>query len=321
MILNMQRTILLLVLFSVLTLCACQPSPRSKEKKTAENETPVVVVVNYPLQFIVESLVGPEYEVLNPVPPDANPETWLPDDVMIQTIQQADLIVTNGANFADWVKKLSLPRSKVLRTSLSLKDALITVPDFEVHSHGTGGAHSHAGTVAFFWLDPALMARQAEAIAQRLIEIDPQQKESITANLKKLKESLKSLGKKLDQLQAEFPGLHWFSERPVYQYLAQRCDWTMHHLHWKPGVVPTEHDWDKLKTIQQEHKISFLVWEHQPKENRVKDLAEHGIASVVLDPLTGKPAQGDYVSEMQRQLEQLEQFLKQHQLESVKSKK
>ncbi|QDT43782.1 High-affinity zinc uptake system binding-protein ZnuA precursor [Gimesia alba] len=315
----MQRTILLIALFSVLTLCACQPDTESKPKKKSENETPVVVVVNYPLQFIVESLVGPEFEVLNPVPPDANPETWLPNDTMIQTIQKADLIVTNGANFADWVKKLSLPRSKVLRTSLSLKDALITVPDFEVHSHGTGGAHSHAGTVAFFWLDPALMERQAEAIAQRLIDIDPQQKESIAANLEKLKESLKSLSQKLDQLEAEYPGLHWFSERPVYQYLARRCGWTMHHLHWKQGTNLSKSDWDKLNTMQQEHKIPFLVWEHQPEKERVKDLTEHGVTSVVLDPLTVKPAQGDYVSEMQRQLAQLELFLKQRQTESSKS--
>ncbi len=303
-----------------MTLCACQPDTQPKPKQAAENKTPVVVVVNYPLQFIVESLVGPEIQVLNPVPPDANPETWLPADAMIQTIQQADLIVTNGANFADWVKKLSLPRSKVLRTSLSLKDALISVPDFEVHSHGTGAAHSHAGTVAFFWLDPALMERQAEVIAQRLIQLVPQEKESITANLEKLKDSLKPLSQELDQLQAEYPGLHWFSERPVYQYLARRCGWTMHHLHWKQGTVPNESDWDKLKTMQREQKIPFLLWEHQPEEKRVEELAQHGVNSVVLDPLTMKPAQGDYVTEMQRQLVQLRQFLKQHQSETAESK-
>ncbi|MCA9014848.1 MAG: metal ABC transporter substrate-binding protein [Planctomycetaceae bacterium] len=316
---NMQRSTLILALFSVLTLSACQPDAQPKQKQTAEQTTPVVVVVNYPLQFIVESLVGPEFKVLNPVPPDVNPEIWLPDDAMIQTIQQADLIVTNGADFADWVKKLSLPRSKVLRTSLSLKDALITVPDFEVHSHGTGGAHSHAGTVSFFWLDPALMERQADAIAQRLILLAPQEKARINANLEQLKKSLKPLNQKLNQLQAEYPGLHWFSERPVYQYLARRCGWTMHHLHWKQDTVPGESDWENLRTMQKEHKISFLLWEHKPEEKRVKELAQHGVTSVVLDPLTVKPAQGDYLTEMQRQLAQLEQFLKQHQTESSQS--
>lgn len=317
----MRQFCLLLVLLSVLTLSACQPDTQTKTQKVTEKQTPVVVVVNYPLQFIVESLVGPEIQVLNPVPSDANPETWLPDDATIQTIQQADLIVTNGANFADWVKKLSLPRSKVLRTSLSLKDALITVPDYEVHSHGAGGAHSHAGTVAFFWLDPALMEIQAEVIAQRLIQLDPQDKVSITTNLEKLKKSLKPLSQQLTQLQSDYPGLHWFSERPVFQYLAQRCDWTMHHLHWKQGAVPNENDWANLKRMQKEQKIPFLLWEYQPAEQRMKELAEHGVVSVVLDPLAVKPAQGDYVTEMQRQLEQLGQFLKQHQSEISKSEK
>jgi len=269
-------------------------------------------VVNYPLEFITDSLVGPDVKVLNPVPQGADPETWFPDDTMIQTIQQADLIVTNGANYAGWVKKLSLPRSKVLRTSLFLKESLITVPDFDVHSHGTGGAHSHAGTVAFFWLDPALLARQAEAIGQKLIQLLPQEKESITANLKKLKKSLEPLNQKLDQLRSNYPGLHWFSQRPVYQYLARRADWTMHHLHWKKNADPNEGTWKKLKSIQVQHKVPLMMWEQRPDEKHLKALQQQGVASIVLDPFSAKPAQGDYLTEMQRQLNQLEEFLKQH---------
>tara|TARA_R110002111_G_scaffold2705_4_gene17983 strand:- start:86843 stop:87778 length:936 start_codon:yes stop_codon:yes gene_type:complete len=307
-----QRIYLFLALFSVMQLLSCQQKPQLENNPTSENQTPLVVVVNYPLEFIVESLVGPAVKVLNPVPADADPETWFPDDAMIQTIQQADLIVTNGADFSDWVKKLSLPRSKVLRTSLSLKEALITVPDFEVHSHGAGDAHSHAGTVSFFWLDPQLMTRQANAIAQRLTLLLPQQQEAITANLKKLKDSLEPLNQKLDQLRSSYPGLHWFSQRPVYQYLAHRTNWTVHHLHWKKETEPDEHIWENLKEMQEQHKVPLMLWEYQPADKQRKELQQRGVASFVLDPLTVKPSQGNYLTEMQRQLDQLEAFLKQH---------
>lgn len=307
----MQRIYLVVALFSLTIPFACQREPQQKNKTTTENPTPTVVVVNYPLEFIVESLVGPDVKVLNPVPADADPETWFPDDAMLLKIQQADLIITNGADFADWVKKLSLPRSKVLRTSLSLKDALITVPDFAVHSHGAGGAHSHAGTVAFFWLDPELMMRQAAAIAQKLILLLPQEKAKITANLKKLQNSLVPLSQKLDQIRTDYPGLHWFSQRPVYQYLARRIDGTVHHLHWEKNTEPDESTWKKLNTMQEQQKIPLMLWEQRPEDKLIKELQQRGVASFVLDPLTVKPEQGDYLTEMQSQLNQLEVFLKQ----------
>tara|TARA_R110002095_G_scaffold40574_5_gene37433 strand:- start:4173 stop:5129 length:957 start_codon:yes stop_codon:yes gene_type:complete len=303
---------LFLVLFSVAQLLSCQQKTQLENNPTSEDQTPLVVVVNYPLEFIVESIAGPAVKVLNPVPADADPETWFPDDAMIQTIQQADLIVTNGADFSDWVKKLSLPRSKVLRTSLSLKEALITVPDFEVHSHGSGDAHSHAGTVSFFWLDPRLMTRQANAIAQRLALLLPRQQEEITANLKKLEDSLEPLNQKLDQLRTSYPGLQWFSQRPVYQYLTRRTDWKVFHLHWKKKTEPDDPVWENLIAMQEQHKVPLMLWEYQPEDKQVKALQQRGVASFVLNPLTVKPSQGNYLTEMQRQLDQLEEFLKQH---------
>ena len=300
-----------IVLLTLVFFSGCQPAADEANQQETNQGPRLIVVVNYPLQFIVESLAGPEFQILNPVPPDENPETWLPGDATIQTIQQADLIVTNGADFADWVKKLSLPRSKVLRTSLALKDALITVPDFEVHSHGSGGAHSHAGTVAFFWLDPRLMARQAEAIAERLIQLDPESEKTIRANLEKLNASLKPLNQQLDQIQTEYPGFNWYSRRPVYQYLAKRCGWTMHHLHWKSISKPNQEDWKQLQSLQEQQKLSLMLCESEPAEEVVTRLKEQGISVFALNPLTVAPANGDYVSNMQQQLTHLQMFLNQ----------
>lgn len=313
----MRLLALLLVLTPMLVCTACQSKENPQTEQTAETAPPVVVVVNYPLEFIVQSLAGPGIEVLNPVPADADPEAWLPDDALAEKIQQADLIIINGADFADWVKKLSLPRSKVLRTSLALKDALITVPDFEVHSHGTGGAHSHAGTVAFFWLDPDLMYRQAEAIAQRLGQLQPSDEKQIQSNLQQLKTSLQPLNAILDQIKEKHPGQHWFSRRPVYQYLARRCDWEMYHLHWKPGVEPTESEWNQLKSLQKKHRISGVLWEQPPAPKLAEKLKQQNLDSFVLNPLTTKPAEGNYLSVMQEQLTQLAQFLKSHQAASA----
>ena len=59
--------------------------------------------------------------------------------------QQADIILLNGAHYAKWVEKVSLPASKTVDTSRKLKDQYIYSTEATTHSHGSGGAHAPAG--------------------------------------------------------------------------------------------------------------------------------------------------------------------------------
>ena len=60
-------------------------------------------------------------------PADEDPAFWQPTDAQIAEIQQADLIVMNGATYSKWAEKTSLPESKVLDTSAGFKAQLIVV--------------------------------------------------------------------------------------------------------------------------------------------------------------------------------------------------
>ena len=78
-------------------------------------------MVNYPLKYFAERIGGPHVNVTLPVTADEDPVYWVPGIEVIGQYQQADLILLNGAGYAKWVKKASLPRSKTVDTSRQLK--------------------------------------------------------------------------------------------------------------------------------------------------------------------------------------------------------
>ena len=81
-----------------------------------------------------------------PVPVGADPETWQPGIAELSALQEADLILLNGAGHYGWTERVSLPRSRTVDTSRAFADALIAVEGV-THSHGDEGEHSH-GAIA-----------------------------------------------------------------------------------------------------------------------------------------------------------------------------
>ena len=127
-----------------------------------------VYVVNYPLKYFAERIGGDHVKVEFPVSADVDPAYWNPDLADISAYQKADLILLNGAGYAKWMAKVSLPRSKIVDTSRQFKDRYITTKEVMTHSHGAAGEHAHEDLAFTTWLDFELAARQAKAIAEAI---------------------------------------------------------------------------------------------------------------------------------------------------------
>jgi zinc transport system substrate-binding protein len=70
--------------------------------------------VNYPLKYFAERIGGDHVRVEFPAPADVDPAYWNPALAGISAFQKADLILLNGAGYAKWIAKVSLPRSKIV---------------------------------------------------------------------------------------------------------------------------------------------------------------------------------------------------------------
>ena len=95
-----------------------------------------VYVVNYPLKYFAKRIGGDHVRVNFPVPANVDPAYWNPDLANISDYQRADLILLNGAGYAKWTAKVSLPRSKMVDTSSQFKDRYMTTKEVMTHSHG-----------------------------------------------------------------------------------------------------------------------------------------------------------------------------------------
>ncbi len=73
----------------------------------------LVFTVNYPLEYFADRLGGDQVEVVFPAPPGGDPAFWSPDPDTIAAYQGADLILLNGAGYAKWLERATLPSSKL----------------------------------------------------------------------------------------------------------------------------------------------------------------------------------------------------------------
>ena len=123
-----------------------------------------VYTVNYPLAYFAQRIGADHVNVVFPLPADIDPAFWEPDAGDIAGFQQADLILLNGAGYANWLKRVSLPRRKQLNTSAGFLHNYISLAHTSTHQHGPAGEHSHAGTAFTTWMDFDQSIQQAGAI-------------------------------------------------------------------------------------------------------------------------------------------------------------
>jgi len=149
-----------------------------------------IYVVNYPLQYFAQRIAEAHATVAFPVPPDVDPAFWNPGVEVIAEYQRADLIILNGANYAKWIDKVTLPQSKLVDTSASFKDQYIPLANRVTHTHGPGGDHAHTGVASTTWLDFHLAAEQARAIADAMSRKRPALRDIFESNYKALEDDL-----------------------------------------------------------------------------------------------------------------------------------
>jgi len=267
-------------------------------------DRPLIVAVNYPLSYFAERLTDGAAAVLYPVPAGRDPAFWRPGVSQISTIQGADLILLNGAGFAAWTTKASLPRSRLVDTSRAFESRYIAT-DTVTHSHGAEGEHSHTGTASFTWLDPEQAAIQAEAVADALKRRRLAEPDRVDARLAALTEDLQRLDAAAAALRPLAAGRVLIATHPRYQYFARQYGLDIRYLEWDAGETPAPAQLDQLEALVRETGADVLIWEAAPPPQAREAARELGVADVVFPTLAAPPQRGDYVSELTASIEAL----------------
>ena len=284
--------------------CGDSGAPLRSAPQAGDPATPLLVyAVNYPLQYFAERIGGEQVEVVFPAPAGVDPAYWSPSVEVVSAYQQANLILLNGAGYARWVTRASLPRAAIIDTGVAYADRLIPLEHALTHVHGPEGAHVH-GTLAFTtWLDPTLAIEQARAVALAFERARPAHTQSFRLSLNALAAELTELDRRLAAVAEKLGSEPLLFSHPVYQYLIRRYQLNGQSLHWEPDAAP---DLDELKRALEDHSARWMIWEAEPLPETITALDDAGIASVVFAPCAQAPDTGDLLSEMRRNVSRLE---------------
>lgn len=273
--------LLLALLFVVL---GCDRSAQEGNGNAPAATTDEVLTTFYPTTYFARRIAGDAVTVVCPVPEDADPIFWMPDDATIQRYQQAALVIINGAGFEKWVEKVSLPSTRVVDTALPSKSQFLHYEDAVSHSHGPEGEHTHSGLDGHTWVDPGFAKLQAREIEAALSKRWPEHR-------KAFEERYTALAKDLEALSQSLPGFApgksppLLASHPAYNYVAKSHGWNIANLDLDPETMPDDATvaaiTEKLKT----HPAKVLLWESAPTPEIARHLEERtGLRSIVFSP-------------------------------------
>jgi len=294
------RLTLLFALTVIISIAACGGGGPADVEPAPENIPTKLVIftVNYPLAYFAERIGGDLVEVVFPAPAEEDPAFWSPDAETIASYQSADLILLNGATYAKWVDRATLPATRLVDSSAAFADQLIPLEEAVTHSHGPEGAHEHTGRAFTTWLDPMLATQQARAVAVALIKLRPRHEGRINERLAALEAELGALDSRLAAGAEAIGDAPLVFSHPVYQYLIRRYGLNGVEVHWEPDEAPDGHSWDHLEELLESHPAKWMLWEGEALEETAARLAEIGVGSVVFDPCPNLPDEGDYLTVM-----------------------
>ena len=264
-----------------------------------------VYVVNYPLQFFAERIGGEHVNVVFPAPADVDPAYWMPDTPTIAAYQQADLILLNGAGYARWVNKATLPRFRLVITSAGFKEQYLETAEIPTHSHGSEGEHAHESLAFTTWIDFSFAAKQAKAIAEALSRKRTDLRHIFQKNYAALEKDLIALDITIKEVVSNNHARPLVVSHPVYDYFARRYGLNIRSVHWEPDDILTNEQMMELNSILKEHPAKWMIWEGEPVQASVDKLKTLGIDSLVFDPCGNVPQQGDFLTIMRQNVENL----------------
>jgi zinc transport system substrate-binding protein len=262
----------------------------------------------YPLAWMAEQVGGDHVTVDSLTEPGAEPHDLelTPSDVA--TVSDADLIVyLSGFQPAvdDAVAEADGDAVFDAAASADLDLTFTPIDEGEEHADEAGSVDPH------FWLDPTRLAAVADAFADKLSEIDPDNADDFAANLAVLTDRLDTLDRELMTGLADCANTDLVTSHNAFGYLARRYGLTQVGI---TGLTPEEEpspaDLAAVTRFVEDNDVRTIYFETLVSPDVANTVAaEAGATTEVLDPIEGlnDESQGrDYVEVMTANLANLQ---------------
>ncbi|ROR91452.1 metal ABC transporter substrate-binding protein [Nocardioides aurantiacus] len=287
-----------------------------------------VVAAFYPLQYVAQRVAGDRAEVDNLTKPGGEPhDLEIPPSETARIVDADLLVVESGFQPAVDDSVGQNATGEVVDAA----DVVELLPAGEEHAgesaeehaehaehEGEEGhseeeeeeGHDHGDVDPHFWQDPARMARLADAVAEKLAEVDPDHADEYAANAGRLRDELTDLDTAYDEGLSDCERDTVVVSHDAFGYL-EKYGLTMEPIAGlSPGAEPTPADLARLQDLIGSDGITTVFSERLVSPRLSESLArDAGVATAVLDPVEGlsdQTADDDYLSLMRSNLAALQ---------------
>ncbi|HEJ7112629.1 zinc ABC transporter substrate-binding protein ZnuA [Serratia marcescens] len=279
-----------------------------------------VVTSIRPLGFIASAIadgVTPT-EVL--LPDGASPHDFALRPSDIQRLRSADLVLWVGPDMEAFLNKALVPISATRKLAVSelpaVKPLLMKGEDDDDHDHA-GEAHNHADDDhghhhgeynMHVWLSPEIAKVTAIAIHDRLLELMPQNKDKLDANLRQFENLLTQTDKNVGNMLTPVQGKGYFVFHDAYGYFEKHYGLSpLGHFTVNPEIQPGAQRLHQIRTQLVEQKAVCVFAEPQFRPAVINAVAKGTkVRSGTLDPLgtgiaLGKDSYGKFLAQLSNQ--------------------
>ncbi|SQC33586.1 zinc ABC transporter substrate-binding protein ZnuA [Kluyvera cryocrescens] len=269
----------------------------------AQRADAAVVTSLKPLGFIASAIADgvTETQVLLPDGASEHDYSLRPSDA--KRLQNADLVVWIGPEMEAFMNKStqSIPEAKKVTIAQldGVKPLLMkgaddddddhAAEDEHDHAHAEkGDAHHHHGDYNMhLWLSPEIARLSAVAIHDKLVELMPQSRARLDANLKDFEANLATTDKQVANELAPVKGKGYFVFHDAYGYYEKHYGLTpLGHFTVNPEIQPGAQRLHQIRTQLVEQKATCVFAEPQFRPAVVESVARGTTVRMgTLDPL------------------------------------
>ncbi|KMV71002.1 zinc ABC transporter substrate-binding protein ZnuA [Erwinia aphidicola] len=271
-----------------------------------------VVASVKPVGFIASAIADgvTPVEILLPDGASEHDYALRPSD--IKRLQDADLVVWVGPEMEAFMTKsaASLPAQKNVEMdtlpgvkALLLKGGEDEEEEHEGHAHGGAEEHEHHHHGEYnmhLWMSPEIARKTAVAIHAKLLELMPQSKDKLDANLQHFEAELSSADAKIGNQLAPVKGKGYFVFHDAYTYFEKHYGLTpLGHFTVNPEIQPGAQRLHQIRTQLVEQKAACVFAEPQFRPAVIEAVARGTkVRSGTLDPLGTNitPGKDSYVT-------------------------
>lgn len=294
---------ILFLLAGIVLFSACSKAGETKDAaKSAEKKEGLKVYASvYPMYDFAKKIAGDKLDVEMLMPQGTEPHGWEPDTDTIKNLENADMLIYNGAGLEDWTDKvidsLSNKNLKVVEASEGV-ELIKSSHDHEEEEHDHEGAeenhnheaeenhdhnheaaennhnheaheedhehecHHHGPMDPHVWTSPKNAKIEMENIKNAFCELDKENADYYESNYEKYAKMLDELDAKYKGKLAALPNKTIVVSHEAYGYLCK--DYGLNQLGIKGVNAETEPDAKKMAEIinyVKENKITTIFTE------------------------------------------------------------